>query len=83
MSKTIAVLGAGTGLGVSMARRFGREGFRVALVARRRDRLDALAAQLADEGIESAAFTADLADPVQIPALVGEIRESLGRIDVV
>lgn len=34
MSKTIAVFGAGTGLGASVARRFGREGYRVALVPR-------------------------------------------------
>ena len=33
MSKTIAVFGAGPGMGRSVARRFGREGFQVALVA--------------------------------------------------
>ncbi|ONH62513.1 short-chain dehydrogenase [Frankia sp. CcI49] len=83
MSKVIAIFGAGTGLGVSLAHRFGREGFRVALVARRRDRLDALAARLADEGIEAAVFPADLTDPAQVPALVEAIRERFGRIDVV
>ncbi|GAA4229461.1 short-subunit dehydrogenase [Streptosporangium album] len=83
MSKVIAVFGAGTGLGVSVARRFGREGFRVALVARREGRLDALAAQLADEDIEAAAFAADLAEPAQVPALVAAIRDRFGRIDVV
>ncbi|MGW0590791.1 SDR family NAD(P)-dependent oxidoreductase [Streptosporangium sp. NPDC002607] len=83
MSKVIAVFGAGTGLGVSMARRFGREGFRVALVARRKDRLDALVAELADEGIEAAAFSADLTEPAQVPTVVNAIRERFGRIDVV
>ncbi|GHH01105.1 SDR family NAD(P)-dependent oxidoreductase [Streptomyces lanatus] len=83
MSKVIAVFGAGTGLGVSVARRFGREGFRVALVARRKDRLDALVARLADEGIEAAAFPADLSDPTGVPALVAAIREHFGRIDVI
>ncbi|MFE6171476.1 SDR family NAD(P)-dependent oxidoreductase [Streptomyces sp. NPDC056464] len=83
MSKVIAVLGAGTGLGVSVARRFGREGFRVALVARRKDRLDSLVARLADEGIEAAAFPADLSDPAGVPALVDAIRDHFGRIDVV
>ncbi|MFJ7948922.1 SDR family NAD(P)-dependent oxidoreductase [Streptomyces sp. NPDC096354] len=83
MSKVIAVFGAGTGLGASVARRFGREGFRVALVARRKDRLDALVAQLADEGIEAAAFPADLSDPAGVPALVDAIRSRFGRIDVV
>ncbi|MER5178564.1 SDR family NAD(P)-dependent oxidoreductase [Streptomyces sp. NPDC002896] len=83
MSKVIAVFGAGTGLGVSVARRFGREGFRVALVARRKDRLDALVEQLADEGIEAVAFSADLSKPAEVPALVEAIRDRFGRIDVV
>lgn len=83
MSKVIAVFGAGTGLGLSVARRFGREGFRVALVARRKERLDALVAQLADEGVEAAAFPADLSDPAGVPALVDAIRGHFGRIDVV
>lgn len=83
MSKVIAVFGAGTGLGVSVARRFGREGFRVALVARRRERLDALVAELAADGIEAAAFTADLGDSAAVPSVVAGIRERFGRIDVV
>ncbi|MFE1165700.1 SDR family NAD(P)-dependent oxidoreductase [Nocardiopsis sp. NPDC058789] len=83
MSKVIAVLGAGTGLGVSVARRFGREGFRVALVARRRDRLDALVESLAGEGVEAAAFSADLSEPAEVPALVAAVRDRFDRIDVV
>ena len=83
MSKVIAIFGAGTGLGVSVARRFGREGFRVALVARRQERLDALAEQLKDEGIEAAGFTADLSRPADVPALIASIRDHFGRIDVI
>ncbi|MEV5020070.1 SDR family NAD(P)-dependent oxidoreductase [Streptomyces sp. NPDC053780] len=83
MSKVIAVLGAGTGLGVSVARRFGREGFRVALVARRRERLDALAEELAGDGIEAVGFDADLSRPADVPALLARIRERFGRIDVI
>ncbi|WSQ06373.1 SDR family oxidoreductase [Streptomyces sp. NBC_01231] len=83
MSKVIAVFGAGTGLGLSVARRFGREGFRVALVARRKDRLDSLVGRLADEGIEAAAFPADLSDPTGVPVLVDAIRDRFERIDVV
>ncbi|WP_097868774.1 SDR family NAD(P)-dependent oxidoreductase [Streptomyces sp. rh34] len=83
MSRVIAVLGAGTGLGASVARRFGREGFRVALVARRKDRLGALVEALAGEGIEAVAFSADLSEPAEVPTLVEAIRERFGRIDVV
>lgn len=83
MSKVIAVFGAGTGLGTSVARRFAAEGFRVALVARRKERLDALVTQLAGEGIEVAGFTADLSKPTESPALIAAIRERFGRIDVI
>ncbi|MGI5460825.1 SDR family NAD(P)-dependent oxidoreductase [Streptomyces sp. CA-249302] len=83
MSKVIAVFGAGTGLGLAVARRFGREGFRVALVARRKERLDTLVAELAAEGIETAGFPADLQQPAEIPALVAAIRERFGRIDAI
>ncbi|GAB3291756.1 SDR family NAD(P)-dependent oxidoreductase [Parasphingorhabdus pacifica] len=83
MSKVIAVFGAGTGLGASVAGRFGREGFRVALVARRRQRLDALVEQLARDGVEAAGFTADLSRPAEVPALIASIRDRFGRIDVI
>ncbi|ATQ30214.1 short-chain dehydrogenase [Rhodococcus ruber] len=83
MSKVAAIFGAGTGLGLSVARRFGREGFRVALVARRKDRLDALVAQLADEGIEATPFAADLTVYEDIADSVQAIRDHFGRLDVV
>ena len=70
MSKVIAVFGAGAGRGVALARRFGREGFRVALVARRKDRLEELAEELRRERIEATAFPADLGDPAGVPALI-------------
>ncbi|MEV8373088.1 SDR family NAD(P)-dependent oxidoreductase [Kribbella sp. NPDC056861] len=83
MSKTIAIFGAGTGLGAATARRFGREGYSVALVARRREPLEILAASLAADDIEAAVFTADLADPSGVPVLIKSIVERFGRLDVV
>ena len=83
MPKVIAVFGAGTGLGVSVARRFGREGYRVALVARREQQINDFAETLTAEGIEAAAFPADLRDTATVPALVAAITDRWGRIDVV
>ncbi|MFC0040705.1 SDR family NAD(P)-dependent oxidoreductase [Actinomadura rayongensis] len=83
MPKTIAVLGAGPGLGAATARRFGREGFDVALVGRRPEPLGALVEILDQEGIRAAAFPADLAEPAGVPALVDAITGRLGPIDVV
>ncbi|MFD7654607.1 SDR family NAD(P)-dependent oxidoreductase [Actinosynnema sp. NPDC059797] len=81
-SKTIAVLEAGTGLGASVAERFGLEGYRVALVARRREPLTALRAELRAAGVEAEAFPADLSDPTGAPGLITTIRDHFGRIDV-
>ncbi|MDA0182421.1 SDR family oxidoreductase [Solirubrobacter phytolaccae] len=81
MSQVIAVFGAGPGLGASVARRFGREGYRVALVARRLAPLEALVAELAAEGIEAAAFSADLTDQAAALNAVDAIRARFGRID--
>ncbi|MBB4480108.1 SDR family NAD(P)-dependent oxidoreductase [Rhizobium etli] len=79
--KTIALFGAGTGLGASLAYRFGREGYRVALVARRAGPLKERLAELAQAGIEAAAFPADLTDLAGIPVLVRSIETRFGSID--
>ena len=80
--KTIALFGAGTGLGASLATRFASEGYRIVLVARRPEPLHARVAELAEAGIEAAAFPADLNDVASIPALVRSIEAHFGSIDV-
>lgn len=83
MSKTIVVVGAGAGLGQAVARKFGREGFAVALVARTPQRLTALADELRGEGIEAAGFPCDVADRAAVAKVVDAIKERFGTIDVV
>ena len=83
MSKTIAVIGAGAGLGQAVARRFGGEGFGVALVARTAARVGALADELRAEGIDAAAFPCDVADRAALTSTVDAITERFGQIDVV
>jgi len=80
--KTIAIFGAGPALGLALARRFGREGFRVALVARDASRLDAMAGGLASEGVEAAGFPADLADRAAALSAVDAIDARFGPVDV-
>jgi short-subunit dehydrogenase len=80
--KTITIFGAGPGLGLAVARRFGREGFRVALVARDAGRLDSMAAGLAGEGVQAAGFAADLTDRTAVLSAVDEIQARFGPIDV-
>ncbi|TDV56206.1 SDR family NAD(P)-dependent oxidoreductase [Actinophytocola oryzae] len=77
------VIGAGRGLGAAAARRFGREGHPVGLVARDAERLGALASELATEGIPTAAETADVTDERALAAVIGALRERLGPIEAV
>lgn len=80
--KTIAIFGAGTGLGASVAARFGREGYKVALIARGAPGLDLLKGKLAEQAIAAYTFPADLTDLASIPSLVEAIETQLGSIDV-
>ncbi|NUP50834.1 MAG: SDR family NAD(P)-dependent oxidoreductase [Catenulispora sp.] len=80
--KTIAIYGAGPALGLAVARRFGGEGFRVALVARRREALDAMVGALSADGLEAAGFQADIADPAEALRAADEIEDRFGAIDV-
>ncbi|MFC8800011.1 SDR family NAD(P)-dependent oxidoreductase [Promicromonospora sp. NPDC057138] len=78
----IAIIGAGPGLGIEIARAFGTKGFTVALIARNATKLDLLAAQLQEEGIEAAGFPADIAQRDTITRAFAQIKERFGRVDV-
>lgn len=81
--KTILVCGHGPGVSDAVARKFGAEGFAVALVARSAEKLNAAAAALVASGIQAKAFPADLSDAKAVAALVAEVRASMGPITVV
>lgn len=72
-TRIAAIIGVGPGLGMSMARRFGQEGFRVALVSRSDARHGAYLADLASHGIEATAHTADVTDTERLNAVLEEI----------
>ncbi|MGJ4843868.1 SDR family NAD(P)-dependent oxidoreductase [Leifsonia sp. Le1] len=79
---TIAIVGAGSGLGLSIARVFGSQGFSVALVSRTQAKLDDLAGQLTAAGIDAAGFAADVMDPASVAAAFGRITGRFGPVDV-
>ena len=75
------VTGASSGIGAALAERLARDGRDVVLVARRRDRLEQLAARLrAETAVEADVLVADLTDPAQL-ALVEE-RATDERLDL-
>jgi NAD(P)-dependent dehydrogenase (short-subunit alcohol dehydrogenase family) len=79
---TIVIVGAGSGLGLSIAKRFGREGFGVALISRTQSKLDDLAAQLGKEGIDAAGFAADVLDRPSLIEALAQVKFQFGSVDV-
>lgn len=79
---TIAILGAGPGLGQATARRFGREGFSVALISRTQDHVDALAAELTADGLTARGYTGNVRDPRELRASLDAAAQQLGPIEV-
>jgi short-subunit dehydrogenase len=81
MPKSIAVFGAGPGLGRAVARRYAQEGYDVVLVARNQQGLDVFAKDLSNLGVGAHVITADLADTAGVPALGERIRAAIGELD--
>jgi short-subunit dehydrogenase len=82
MTRSIAVFGAGPGLGRAVARRYGQEGYAVALVARRPEPLMRLAEELSADGVAAHPIVADLADVAAVPELAARVRSEVGDLDV-
>jgi NADP-dependent 3-hydroxy acid dehydrogenase YdfG len=78
--KLVAITGGSSGLGAETARYLVKAGARVALGARRLDRLEALAQELGRE--KCTVFKMDVTEREQVKALVDHAIEAFGRIDV-
>ncbi len=75
------VTGAGTGIGKAAALALLKEGYRVALAGRRRERLDETASESA-AGECALVVPTDVAEPAAVKALFARTREAFGRLDV-
>ncbi len=82
-NKTILIGGYGPGISSAVARKFGGEGWQVALVGRTETRLEEGVRALAKDGITAKAFPCDLGDPKAVQQLIGRVRDGLGPITVI
>jgi NAD(P)-dependent dehydrogenase (short-subunit alcohol dehydrogenase family) len=80
--RVAAVLGVGPGLGAEVARRFAREGFAVALMARNEDGLSAVRQEIEGEGGTALSIPADAADPPSVEVAFGRVRDEIGAPEV-
>ena len=80
MNKTAVVIGAGSGLGFGLAKKFKNEGFKVVLVARNEQSLKEMTEQLGEDVVYK---TADASDEETLKRTIDEIKNESGTPDVV
>ena len=80
--KTAWITGGGTGLGRAMALRFSRLGASLALSGRRREPLEATAAEIRDAGGRAAIATCDVRDPDAVDRALATALDELGGLDI-
>jgi short-subunit dehydrogenase len=81
--RTLIVTGASSGIGAGLARAAAREGYRIAIVARRAERLEEVAQSIRSDGGKVVAVAGDVT-AADLPArIVAAALNSFGRIDVV
>jgi NADP-dependent 3-hydroxy acid dehydrogenase YdfG len=80
-NKVVVVVGAGPGVGASVARRFGREGYDVALLARSEAYLERLGGELQEAGVTAGWAPVDITDAEELSAAIERFGRHLGHID--
>jgi len=81
--KTAVVTGASYGLGVTFSQALARQGAHVVIAARSKEKLDEVAASLAQYGREVLVVPCDVADSKQVASMMQQAVERFGRVDIV
>ncbi len=76
------VTGGGRGIGAATARRLAAAGAAVVVTARSQGEIDAVAAELRDQGAKALAIRCDVADEASVLAMAEQAREFLGTVDI-
>ena len=80
--KTIVVVGAGKGMGNHIAEEFGKNDFRIVLMARKQESLDSYVKEFEEKGMEAYGIAADAADEDSLTKAFETVREKFGAVDV-
>jgi short-subunit dehydrogenase len=76
------ITGASSGIGWELTRLLARQGCSVGVLARRRERLETLVAEIRAAGGQAAYAVADVAERTQVQTAIGQLREQLGPVDL-
>jgi len=80
--KVAIVTGASSGLGADAAKAYAEYGADVALIARRKDRIESLAAEIQATGRKALAVQCDVTDEKNVEKAISEIVDYFGKIDI-
>jgi NADP-dependent 3-hydroxy acid dehydrogenase YdfG len=69
-------------MGAAIARKFGAQGYQIALIARNRERLDNLTSVLSEDGLDVASFVADVRDHQALSRALLDAEKHFGSVDV-
>lgn len=81
-NKVVLITGGGTGIGAEVARLLASRGAKVAIAARRKDKLDEVVAGIVANGGSAKAYSLDVTDKQQVEAVVAAAVADFGRLDV-
>jgi NADP-dependent 3-hydroxy acid dehydrogenase YdfG len=82
-NKVVLITGGSTGIGAEVARTLAAKGAKVAIAARREDKLDAVRTEIAAQGGDIRAYVMDVTDKHQVKAVVEAVVQDFGRLDVI
>lgn len=80
--KSVLVTGGTSGIGLGIAIGFARQGAQVAISGRHKDKVEAVAARLRDEGLAVIGLVADVTERGQVQRLIDEVVRAQGGLDV-
>src|SRR5262245_36590989 len=81
--KVVVITGASSGIGESTAKLLARQGAKVVLGARRKDRLDAVVKEISAAGGKAISFAVDVTKRAEVAALIKGAVDHFGRVDVI
>lgn len=80
--RVAVVTGASSGIGVQMAKALASKGADIAILARRKEKLEAVAREIEELGVSCISISCDITDSNQIKSAVEAVKSEFGKVDI-